>query len=450
MRDLPAAFVERIKTQFGDQADRMIQSLNLPAESSVRINRNKPADLQLGFSGKVEWCDDGYFLKNRPVYTLDPLFHAGCYYPQESSSMFLSFTLKQIFGQNKKLTCLDFCAAPGGKSLIVSDFIGEEGKLISNEINRTRNSILREVITKWGCRNVAVTSSPASAFSSLKGFFDCVLIDAPCSGEGMFRKDHESRNEWSLAAVEVCAKSQREIIQELKDTVAPGGFLIYSTCTFSQKENEGSCKEIVSTGNFESVRLTEIPSAGISEITGDRYFAYQFLPHRVRGEGFFISVFKRSNNVERYSGKSQKIFQEPTKIENYILKKFAMLNSSIIKDRNDQLWVGPFNTVELNLLSGKLYFTMPGVSVGRIIREELIPDHPMALSGFETEFGSVELDYDQAMSFLRGEAINSVAQIGWRCVTFRGHRLGWIKCMGGRSNNYYPKEYRIRIKNPGH
>jgi 16S rRNA C967 or C1407 C5-methylase (RsmB/RsmF family)/NOL1/NOP2/fmu family ribosome biogenesis protein len=448
MIKLPAEFVARISTQFLDDALPLLLSLDLPAESSVRINKSKRARLELDFSDPVEWCEEGFFLKSRPAYTLDPLFHAGCYYPQESSSMFLSFVLNQLFKTKENISCLDFCAAPGGKSLIISDFIGEGGLLVSNEINKTRNAILREVVTKWGCKNVVVTSSSAPSFSSLSGYFDCVLVDAPCSGEGMFRKDHEARNEWSSGSVQVCAQSQKEILSHLMDTVAPGGFLIYSTCTFSQDENKGSCMEVLGSGNFEAVELDINGLTGIRCISDNGFYGYQFLPHLVRGEGFFVSVFRRVTDSKRSSSKFQKVFTEPSRNEILRMKQFTETNGQVVKDKNEQLWLCPLSCEELNVLAGSVYITLPGVEVGRLIWEDLIPAHALALSGYRHVFVKTELDIDQTLGFLRGESISIPDKMGWLEVNYNEVSLGGVKCVGGRCNNYYPKEFRIRMKNP--
>jgi 16S rRNA C967 or C1407 C5-methylase (RsmB/RsmF family)/NOL1/NOP2/fmu family ribosome biogenesis protein len=449
MIELPQAFVDRIRTQFGTEADNLIRSLDLPAETSVRINKRKPASLNLEMNGQVPWCDDGFYLRSRPVFTLDPLLHAGCYYPQESSSMFLQHALRQLFGDRNKLTCLDFCAAPGGKSLILADFLQGGGRLISNEVNKTRNSVLREVLTKWGVDNVVTTSSPASAFTSFSGYFDCVLIDAPCSGEGMFRKDHEARMEWTPAAVQACSVTQREILSHLMRTVAPEGYLIYSTCTFSEEENQGSCRMILESGSFEPVRLDTKLFPQISEMTERGFYGYQFLPHKVRGEGFFISVFRRIDQPDRSNLREQKLFHALAKQDALKLKEWGISELDVVVDKFDSLWKSPFTISELNALSTGLYITSPGVEYGKIIRDEFIPAHAYALTQSADVFGSIRLSESEAMRYLRGESLDSELERGWYRVLFGNVALGWVKCVGGRCNNYYPKEYRIKMKNPG-
>jgi 16S rRNA C967 or C1407 C5-methylase (RsmB/RsmF family)/NOL1/NOP2/fmu family ribosome biogenesis protein len=449
MADLPRAFTDRIRSQFGAEADTLIRSLDHPAETSVRINKRKPAGLSLEMDGQVPWCDDGFYLRSRPVFTLDPLLHAGCYYPQESSSMFLQYAIKQLFGDRKELTCLDFCAAPGGKSLILADFLQGRGRLISNEVNKTRNAVLREVLTKWGVDNVVVTSSQAPALATLKGYFDCVLIDAPCSGEGMFRKDHEARLEWTPAAVQVCSATQKDILSQLMRTVASGGFLIYSTCTFSQEENQDSCRLILDSGCFESVRLDIKLFQEIAEIAEDGFYGYQFLPHKVRGEGFFMSVFRRVDEPERFVEREQKLFRPLAKQDAIKLKEWGINQQDLIADKYDSLWKCPFTISELNTLSSALYITSPGVEFGKIIRDEFIPAHPYAMTLSEDGFERIYLDDADAVKYLRGESLITNAERGWYRIFFRNVALGWVKCVGGRCNNYYPKEYRIKMKNPG-
>ena len=188
MYPLPEEFISRIKAQMPAEADALIASLDFPVQTSVMLNTEKRTDV---FEREVHvaWCPNGRILKERPSFTLDPLFHAGCYYPQESSSMFLHHVLRNIEFDNEKLFALDLCASPGGKSIVLSSFLKDNGILISNEIQKSRNYILLENLTKWGTTNTLVTCNDSVAFGSLPGLFDLILVDAPCSGEGMFRKD---------------------------------------------------------------------------------------------------------------------------------------------------------------------------------------------------------------------------------------------------------------------
>ncbi len=191
----PEKFIQRISSQEYIDAEALLKALMEPSPVSIRINRAKwnkiPAD-----SEPVPWCGNGYYLSSRPSYTLDPLFHAGCYYPQEASGMFLEQVLLQTTGPLKNMRVLDLCGAPGGKSTLISDLIGPGNLLVANEVIRSRASILAETITKWGPGNTLVTQNDPAAFGRLAGFFDIILVDAPCSGEGMFRTE-VAVSEWS-------------------------------------------------------------------------------------------------------------------------------------------------------------------------------------------------------------------------------------------------------------
>lgn len=449
MSELKPEFITRILDQFGEEGEALIKSLDNSPATSVRLNDRKRADIALGLTDKVPWCTNAFFLNQRPLFTMDPYFHAGCYYPQESSSMFLEFVLREIFPDFDAITCLDFCAAPGGKSLILSDFIGEKGRLVANEVNRSRNAILREVITKWGCENVIVTSSSAGSFGRLEGYFDCVLVDAPCSGEGMFRKDLNAREEWSSDAVKSCAASQKEILHELMKTVATDGYLIYSTCTFSVEENQQSCLEVAASGEFESVKLAVDRFPEIDVIEGDGFTGYRFLPHRVRGEGFFLAVFRRSSPINRTRQRGKIVFSEPSKSELLQLNSLLNRKHHMTKDVNGFCWLSRFSTDELNELAGALYISAPGIEAGHFIRDELIPAHAIAMTNLMNGALSAEVNLSQAISFMRGESIQLPLLKGWVMIKYNNVSLGWVKCIGARSNNYYPKDYRIRMKNPG-
>jgi 16S rRNA C967 or C1407 C5-methylase (RsmB/RsmF family)/NOL1/NOP2/fmu family ribosome biogenesis protein len=449
MSELKPDFIARILYQFGDEGAALIKSLDEIPQTSVRFNTRKPLRSHLETTEVVPWCANAYFLSQRPLFTMDPLFHAGCYYPQESSSMFLEFALNQILQNARDITCLDFCAAPGGKSLILSDFIGENGRLVANEVNRNRNAILREVIAKWGCENTIVTSASARAFGELQGYFDCVLVDAPCSGEGMFRKDQGARDEWSLDAVKHCAASQKEILSELQKSVANEGYLIYSTCTFSVEENQQSCSAIAASLEFEPVKLDVSQFPEILVIEGDGFYGYQFLPNRVRGEGFFLAVFRRSTPITRaFPKRNKSVFVYPSKLEHTLLSKQLIWNYSIVKDINGYCWLSRFGVDELNLLAGLLYVNTPGIEIGHFVREELIPAHAISMTDLIGGSESLDVELSQAISYLRGETIQLISMKGWAIITYKGINLGWVKCMGARSNNYYPKECRIRMKNP--
>ncbi|HEX2974718.1 MAG TPA: RsmB/NOP family class I SAM-dependent RNA methyltransferase, partial [Bacteroidales bacterium] len=232
----PEDFTKRIRTQKYIDPESLLRSLEEPSPVSIRTNPGKWMKTPL-YAEPVPWCKNGFYLDSRPSFTLDPLFHAGCYYPREASGMFLDQVFEQLVDSVENIRVLDLCAAPGGKSTQLSDLIGDSGVLISNEVIKSRSVVLAETIIKWGKGNTIVTQNDASDFSALQGYFDLILIDAPCSGEGMFR-DKTAIDEWSTGNTRLCEARQKRIISEMWPLLKQNGLLVYSTCTFNPGENE--------------------------------------------------------------------------------------------------------------------------------------------------------------------------------------------------------------------
>lgn len=444
MYSLPSEFIERIRIQFPEDGEALLAALDEQAGTSIHIHSIKGKNIS--HDGQpVRWYSQGKILNSRPSFTLDPLFHAGCYYPQESSSMFLYYVLECLYGDKRNITCLDLCAAPGGKSLLISSFLGNEGRLISNEIIRSRNSILRENLIKWGADNALITCNESSDFSKLKQYFNCVITDAPCSGEGMFRKDRQSRNEWSPNNVKFCAGRQKRILEEIAPAVKEGGYLIYSTCTFSHDENDAQVANLLATGRFEEI---EIPLQPEWNITRTKH-GLQFFPHKVPGEGFYISVLRKISTGEpQFKAKGKPVFQAVNKSEES--KIFSYTNTeerNLIKTAQDTIYASAFSITEMNQLATQLYFTMPGVEMGDFIKDELVPAHSLALSPFQLhKTQNIEVDKETALQYLRGESLQLKGEKGITLISYKGMPLGWAKVLGNRTNNYYPKEWRIRIR----
>jgi 16S rRNA C967 or C1407 C5-methylase (RsmB/RsmF family) len=299
---LPDQFIQRIKCDLAEQAVQFINSLQTISPTSIRINPIKnfePANLE-----KVKWCDTGFYLSERPVFTLDPLLHSGAYYVQEASSMFLEQALKQSVDLSHPIKVLDLCAAPGGKSTHIISLISDESLLVSNEVIRPRAKVLGENLTKWGKPNVVVTNNDPSDFQRLPGFFDVLVVDAPCSGEGLFRKDPNAVNEWSEENVNLCAARQRRILADVWETVKPGGIIVYSTCTYNRLENEENIRWMI---NEMEAELISLDISSFPEITpSDDHSGYHFYPHKTKGEGFYISVLRKKNGAEYRNGKLKK------------------------------------------------------------------------------------------------------------------------------------------------
>ena len=292
-----------------ERFERYLQSFEEPAPVSIRLNP-KRAEGMLPIDGEqVPWCRDGYYLKERPNFTFDPLFHAGCYYVQEAASMFLDEVLRQIAGdcpcceersglqRDCPLMALDLCAAPGGKSTLLRAALPADCVLYSNEPIRNRASILLENVTKWGYENHIVTNAYPKDYRRAKMRFDLILCDVPCSGEGMFRKDPATISEWSPQHVEKCCQLQREIVSDAWACLNEGGILIYSTCTFNTKENEENIRRILSEYDAEVIPIETKPEWNItgSLLEGFTHPVYRFIPGISRGEGLFLCALRKGS-----------------------------------------------------------------------------------------------------------------------------------------------------------
>lgn len=446
MHPIPAEFEARIREQFPDDADAFLRALDKTPLSSLRFNAAKPG-ATFPETIKVPWNEEGIILQNRPRYTLDPRLHAGCYYPQESSSMVLQWVLKQVVTETQDIDALDVCAAPGGKSLILADFLKGRGRVISNEIIRSRSLILSEVLTKWGSSNVIVTNNRPIDFGNSTMAFDVMLVDAPCSGEGMFRKDPESRSQWNAGSAQMCSIRQREILKDVLPALRQNGLLIYSTCTYSKEENEAIIRSLVETGEYELVRWQIPEEWRIHLIEETDFFAMRFLPHHSQGEGFFIAVLRKVAPHTTARNKSKKLFLPLSSSEKSALASMGIPDGNAVIAPNGELYRSPFSLLELNSLAETIYITQPGVHLGKVVRGELIPGHALALAtDVPCTAECLPLDELQALSYLRGESIRIQADSGWHRVTFDSCVLGWVKVIGNRINNYYPKEWRVKLK----
>ena len=450
MQAIPDEFCKRILEQFPDDGPAFLASLNNPPAASIRLNRAKPGESFIE-SEPIPWNSEGRFLRERPRYTLDPTFHAGCYYPQESSSMALQWVLQHSVPADTPIDALDLCAAPGGKSLIISDFLSHrgdvDGRLISNEIIRSRAHVLSEVLIKWGAPNVAVTNNKPSDFAACGMQFDLIVVDAPCSGEGMFRKDPQARDEWSTESVNMCSRRQKAVLTDILPTLKENGVLIYSTCTFATDENENQISEWLSTGEFESIRWPVPSNWNVDVIDKSGVFAMRFLPHKTPGEGFFIAALRRTSTNSLRRNRQKSLFVRPSRADEAVLQRCGISAHNVVIAPNGELYRSPFSEKELNSLATSLYFLSPGTHLGKIVHAELIPAHALALAhAIETNYGTLDLSREQALAYLRGESISPIASPGWQMVAYKACVLGWIKVIGNRINNYYPKEWRVKLK----
>ena len=392
MANLPSQFIEQTRQLMGDERfERYLQSFEEPAPVSIRLNPRKAADMVPVDGEPVPWCKDGFYLSQRPNFTMDPLLHAGCYYVQEAASMFLDHVLATV-ALRATLTALDLCAAPGGKSTLLRAALPEDCVLYANEPVRQRASILAENVEKWGGRNHVVTNLYPRDYRKAKARFDVILCDVPCSGEGMFRKDPATIREWSPQNVDKCAALQREIVSDAWQCLNDGGLLIYSTCTFNTKENEENISWILSEYDAEVLDVETKPEWHItgSLLDGFQEPVYRFIPGISRGEGLFMCVLRKGRT------------------------SLLRADNSHAGNKTFPRWEQNIPTLGINGLPGAPF--------------------------------SAELSYQQAIAYLRGEALVLPADTprGVVDVAFMGHPLGQVKNIGTRANNLYPKPWRIK------
>jgi NOL1/NOP2/sun family putative RNA methylase len=401
------------------------------------------------------------------------MFHAGAYYVQEASSMFVWQALEQLV--ERDAVVLDMCAAPGGKSTAIAQYLSEEGFLVSNEYVPQRAHVLVENITKWGAPNCVVTNNAPRHFEKLKSRFDAILVDAPCSGEGMFRKDERAREEWSKANVEMCVERQREILESAWEVLKPGGVLIYSTCTFNSHENEEQVQWLIDEMDAKYLPL----KIGENWMITETERGYRFLPHKTRGEGLFMAAVRKQitdyrlqitdNRLQITDYRLQITDNRKQKTENRLQSKSekrkdkkAKQSVQNVQFTTDDLLRGDYGVVESE---GRYYAVqkervdlveecrkvlnvlMFGVQMYEQKGKDLIPQTALALSQVYKRgaYPEVELSYEEAIAFLRKEAIVLAdAPRGFVLVTYKGLPLGWVKNIGNRCNNLYPEFWRIR------
>jgi len=441
---LPIEFLDSMRQELGSEAEQLFRAMESEQVTSIRLNDKKdildfPCDIE-----EVPWHEDGYYLLERPQFTLDPLFHAGCYYVQEASSMFIQQALDQYV--EKKSIVLDLCAAPGGKSTLISQFLGDEGLLIANEVVRQRVFILSENIQKWGNGNTVVTHNDAATFGEKTGhLFDCILVDAPCSGEGMFRKDEDARSEWSIKNVHLCAERQRKILMDVWDALKPGGILIYSTCTFNREEDEENVEWIADCLGAEVLPVSYDESWGITE----GYPGYHFYPHKTRGEGFYMAVLRKNDDVYvPFKIREPKKKGLPIEFEKEMRSWLKEPDKWAIRQSDRFMTAYPMEYKALiDYLWGELTCVSTGFGIGEIRGKGASPQHALAMAKAlkKEAFPNVELSLENALSYLRTEALSEMSvPLGAILLTYQNVPLGFAKNVGNRLNNLYPNEWRIR------
>lgn len=452
---LPPAFHTRLSTLLGNtEAAALIQALteSEPA-TSIRLNPTKPSTC-FAESKPVPWCEQGRYLAERPRFTYDPLLHAGCYYVQEAASMFVEQAWKVISQTIEPHRVLDLCAAPGGKSTLWRSLLPDNCLLVANEPIRQRAQILAENLCKWGHPDVVVTSAFPAEFAPLHEFFDIIGADVPCSGEGMFRKDEGAVEEWSPEAVAHCVERQWTILTDIWDTLKPGGYLVYSTCTFNREENEDQVERICRELGAEPVALSVDSDWQITgDVTGRDLPVYRFFPHRTQGEGLFLAVVRKTE--EPTSSPSRKRKERGKKEAS--VSGGAQLAAWLKEADAYKLWQADESHIvalrktladDMKQVCQTVRALTAGITMAEEKGRKLIPQHALALSLARNEaaFPCVELTLEQALAYLRREVLVLPAETprGYVLACYENHPLGFLNNLGARANNLYPQEWRIR------
>jgi 16S rRNA C967 or C1407 C5-methylase (RsmB/RsmF family)/NOL1/NOP2/fmu family ribosome biogenesis protein len=453
MPTLPAAFVAQMQALLGDAYPAFEAALRQPVPVSIRLNPARPLPQGHPYASLpgVPWHPEGRYLPQRPVFTLDPLFHAGAYYVQEASSMFLHEALRQHADFDKPLKILDLCAAPGGKSTLLAAMLGSGGGiLVANETIRTRVSALRENLEQWGAPNVAVCSAEAEELAALEGWFDVVVADAPCSGEGLFRKDPDAVREWSPEAVAHCAARQRRILAAALEALAPGGLLVYSTCTYNARENDDNAAWLQADFGLRPLPL-ELPEAWGVQATR---FGHAFFPHCVQGEGFYLAIFQKDPGASARKHQIPPAFRQikpPPKELLPELRRWFRPDAALrfFQTPGGELLALPEALEKDYLLLDKhLKIKWFGTALGTVKGRDLVPAHGLALSQWANpDLPTVALSLQEALVFLKKEAVERRDDMpnGWALAQYEGLSLGWLKVLPNRTNNYLPQERRIRM-----
>jgi NOL1/NOP2/sun family putative RNA methylase len=413
---------------------------NLPSVTSVRYNTSKK-NIPFANAIDVPWCTNAVYLNNRPFFAHDPLWHAGTYYVQEASSMLLHTALEQLLPkQNNNLKVLDLCAAPGGKSTLVANWLNNNGLLISNEVIHSRVAPLAENIMKWGRSNTWVTNNDPEAFTKLTNYFDAILVDAPCSGSGLFRKDAEYIQNWNIEQVELCSQRQQRILAAAIPALKQNGLLVYMTCSFSTNENEAIANYLVNEHGLVYEPLAINKDWNIIEAD----IGYRCYPHLIQGEGFYIACFRKINEEDNtIKNKNEKY----TLVDEPIYENFFNKEKHTVIAQQDLLFAIPTNNLDdWQLLQKNLKLVRKGTLLGEVLKHKLVPDHALAMSIYNKYNKTIEVDANNALKFMARQAmeIPSGLDKDWYLITHNTVNLGFIKNIANRYNNYYPTNIRLR------
>lgn len=449
---LPEKLIASLEGLPGFNKDSFVQTHESPADfTSVRLNQFKPFDLAthpfMHSMLPMDWCGQGYYLNGRPSFVLDPLWHAGAYYVQEASSMFLQTIISQLASPEKYYKVLDLCAAPGGKTTLLANAF-KNGLVVANETIKSRNAILEENCIRWGSDHIVVTQNDPSHFKALPNFFDFIVADAPCSGSGLFRKDPQAIQEWSVEHVLHCSQRQERIIEESITALQEGGYYIYSTCSFSFEEDEKIMDYIVSIEGMQSVSIQLPEATGIVTTHSPKFHAegYRFYPDRLKGEGFFVAVFQKQKAAYTSQFSTPYRFAELAKKEKTNLEALYTLPHHVecIQHQEEIIALPSHCFQDLQTIRAHLYVKKMGMRIGVLKGADLVPAHDLAMSQWDKmPYTDLPLALPEALQFLRRADFKLDAPKGWHSLSYMNCRLGWVKVLPNRLNNYYPNTWRI-------
>lgn len=440
--NLAESFVQQLQGLIPDESEALVDAIT-STEPSVAVRVNDVRGVTLPCSARqVPWCDQGFYLNDRPAFTFDPDWHAGRYYVQDASSMFISHVIKHLI--HEPVRYLDLCAAPGGKTTAALQALPAGSLAVANEIVPPRARVLADNIIRWGNPHCVVTNNAPAHVGKLTHFFDVIATDVPCSGEGMMRKDDEAVAQWSPQLVEQCAERQRGILADAWNALRPGGLLIYSTCTYNRQENEEIAHYIVRELGATSLEVPIEASWNIHPAINSDCHCYRFMPHRVDGEGLFIAAFRKDGDAPRQGihlkGKNTK------KCDEIGTNWLSNPDHFTIEQQGDLFIATPAEwRNEVTALRASLNVLHAGVELASVMSRKMVPHHALALSTARAAdaFPVCEVDYPTALRYLRGESIAIEGPRGHVLVAHEGAVLGFANNLGIRANNLYPKPQRI-------
>ena len=442
MNHLPETFIEQLRDLVPDEWDALAAAITTSAPSvAVRVNEARGASVPDG-ARRVPWCDQGFYLEDRPQFTFDTDWHAGRYYVQDASSMFIAHVIRHLV--DTPVRYLDLCAAPGGKTTAAMQALPEGALVVANEIVPPRARVLADNVIRWGDPRCVVTSNAPAQMGRLNGFFDVIAADVPCSGEGMMRKDDEAVAQWTPTLVEQCAQRQREILADVWPALRPGGLFIYSTCTYNRQENELMADYIVGELGATPLEVPVEASWHIHPAIGSDWPCYRFMPHKVDGEGLFMAAFRKAGDAPH---QDLRMKEKNAKKVDEIGKNWLSRPDEFAIDQVGDLTIAVPQDVrrEVAALRASLNVLHAGVELATVMGRKIVPHHALAMSSVrDTDaFPVCQVDYPTALRYLRGESIAVDGPRGYVLIAHEGAVLGFANNLGNRANNLYPKSQRI-------